>query len=407
MAIKEQTEDRALEAAIRMYQRVAEGRGGKLTKAHMALLRDNPCDSVDIDHAEAIFQNPPRKTGREASNDNDGDKPRREYEKPVLGAHYDPRTNPAPVRMTMRELMSSTFNPREYIVDELLPVGCIILVGAPKVGKSWFVYQLARCIDAGRKFLGRDVKQGRVIYFALEDGMERLQHRALMQKLDGCDEFSDDLVLQIELEKANQGGMDELRRFLQDNADTKLVIIDVLKMFRSDRKGKSNAYDDDYADIKPIQALAREFGCCIIIVHHTNKGNEKAVDPFDRISGTGGIAGAADGTILLVPDGERRMGIYGRGRDFREFDLPLSFNADDCIWEIDTSDRDAPDDSNYGDVTKSILKALERENGNPITPTLLGHMIGVERKIVSVKLGILEKSGKAVKADRGQWVIGR
>jgi len=60
----------------------------------------------------------------------------------------------------------------------------------------------------------------------------------------------------------------------------------------------------------------------ILILHHLRK-TEADEDPLDQISGTTGLAGAADTAIVLQRDRTGRAILYGRGRDVEEFELAL------------------------------------------------------------------------------------
>ena len=76
------------------------------------------------------------------------------------------------------ELQTMTFQPLKFLLPGLVPEGASLLVSRPKLGKSWFVLDIAIAIAAGRFTLGqRKPVQGDVLYLALEDGPRRLQRR--------------------------------------------------------------------------------------------------------------------------------------------------------------------------------------------------------------------------------------
>jgi len=311
--------------------------------------------------------------------------------------------NPAiPKRLSARELMKLQFPPKREIIKDIIPAGCIILVGAPKVGKSWFVLQAATAVASGSDFLGSPTEQGDVLYLALEDGFARLQSRLMMQAQGAIDDMPEGFDLQTEIPLADKGGLAAIEEWLEGHPKASLVIVDVLKMFRATRSAKTNPYDQDYADIRPLTALAHKYKVAIIVVHHTNKGSASAIDPFDRVSGTGGISGAADGTLILAPDEAGTIGLYGRGRDFQEFDRAIQLQPETCTWSVDA---DAPiRDRNMGDAANAILRAL-RDADEPMSPTLIGQAADLDRVTVSQKLAALEKKGSVRKAGRGQWEL--
>src|ERR1039458_1323866 len=60
----------------------------------------------------------------------------------------------------------------QFLVDGFLPAKSIgIAAGDSTIGKSPLAYQLGLCVAAGVPFLGRSTKQGRVVYFDLENSI--------------------------------------------------------------------------------------------------------------------------------------------------------------------------------------------------------------------------------------------
>lgn len=64
--------------------------------------------------------------------------------------------------VTMPELMETRFRIRPAVVDGLLPAGTYLLAGAPKIGKSFLVLQMAYQVSMGAPFLGFSSRQGTV-----------------------------------------------------------------------------------------------------------------------------------------------------------------------------------------------------------------------------------------------------
>ena len=69
--------------------------------------------------------------------------------------------------MTMPELMETRFRVRPAVIEGLLPAGTYLLAGAPKIGKSFLVLQMAYQVSMGAPFLGFSSRQGTVLYLAL------------------------------------------------------------------------------------------------------------------------------------------------------------------------------------------------------------------------------------------------
>ena len=56
--------------------------------------------------------------------------------------------------VSMTELYQTTFDSRPSIIDGLLDAGAYLLVGSPKIGKSFLVAQIAYHVSTGQKLCG-------------------------------------------------------------------------------------------------------------------------------------------------------------------------------------------------------------------------------------------------------------
>ena len=193
--------------------------------------------------------------------------------------------------MTMPELMETRFRVRPAVIDGLLPAGTYLLAGAPKIGKSFLVLQMAYQVSMGAPFLGFSSRQGTVLYLALEDTCERLQKRlAQMTEQD-----SEHLILSVFSETLDEGLTERLSDFWSEHTDTVLIIIDTLQRVRG-RTPDNGSYAADYDTLARLKEFSDTYGVTVLVVHHTRK--EGAEDVFNMISGTNGLMGAADGALL-------------------------------------------------------------------------------------------------------------
>lgn len=71
--------------------------------------------------------------------------------------------------MSMTELYDTVFQSRPPLIDGLLYPGTYLFVGAPKLGKSFLMAQLAYHISTGTPLWNYTVRKGTVLYLALED----------------------------------------------------------------------------------------------------------------------------------------------------------------------------------------------------------------------------------------------
>ena len=231
--------------------------------------------------------------------------------------------------MTMPELMETRFPLRPAVIEGLLPAGTYLLAGAPKIGKSFLVLQMAYQVSMGEPFLGFSSRQGTVLYLALEDTYERLQKR-LSQMTDSD---SPKLKLSVISETLEEDLTERLRLFLLHEADTVLIVIDTLQRIRG-RTPDSGSYAADYDTLARLKEFSDTYGVTVLVVHHTRK--EGAEDVFNTISGTNGLMGAADGALLLHKDKRTASDAVLEvvGRDQPQLRLHLRFAAAHLCWEL-------------------------------------------------------------------------
>lgn len=192
-------------------------------------------------------------------------------------------------------LLEQDFPELSYIVDGIIPEGLTILAAAPKIGKSWLVLGIAVAVSTGRPVLGCvPTKAVPVLYLALEDGPRRLQKR--LQTL-GATSLNEDLQFMNEVPGGQLGAA--IKTFMDRHAgENPLVILDTLGKIKPPAVTGETQYDRDYRVISQLKRFAdADPGSSIIVVHHTRKMD--GADFLDAVSGTQGIAGAAD-TILLL-----------------------------------------------------------------------------------------------------------
>lgn len=144
--------------------------------------------------------------------------------------------------ISMTELYDTVYPPRRPIVDNLLYSGTYLFVGAPKIGKSFFMAQLAYTVATGLTLWEYEVHQGTVLYLALEDDYARLQRR--LSRMFGVEE-TDNLYFATQA-KSVVGGLDEqLEEFVKAHPTVRLIIIDTLQKVR-EVSGECYSYASDY-----------------------------------------------------------------------------------------------------------------------------------------------------------------
>lgn len=131
--------------------------------------------------------------------------------------------------LSMNELYETAYDSRPPLIDGSLYPGTYLFVGAPKIGKSFFMAQLAYHISKGLPLWDYPVRKGTVLYLALEDDFRRLQKRLF--KMFETDS-TDNLKFAISAKQIGNGLDEQLKGFVRDNPDTRLIIIDTLQKVR-------------------------------------------------------------------------------------------------------------------------------------------------------------------------------
>ena len=169
-----------------------------------------------------------------------------------------------------------------------------------------------------------------VLYLSLEDTQRRIKDRLY----NLTDSAPDNLYFAVTSGLIGGGLEEQITDFLTEHPATKLVIIDTLQKVRDSKgsAGKAGMYGNDYDDISSIMRIADGFNIAILLVHHLRKLQDSD-DPFNDVSGSTGIIGAADTNFILR---RKRSGnaatLLVSGRDVEYQELTLQFN--DLVWEL-------------------------------------------------------------------------
>jgi len=236
-------------------------------------------------------------------------------------------------------LLYTSLNESEFIIEEILPVGLHIFCGAPKVGKSWLMLDLCIKVSKGEELWNLKTKQCDVLYLALEDTYQRLQKRLF--KL--TDEIDSNFHIAIESNKITNGLVVQLEQALKQYSNIRLVVIDTLQKVR--KQSNDINYSADYGEISLLKSFADKNKIAVILVHHLRKQDDS--DVFNKISGTAGIMGSSDTTFILEKksrdDSVATLFVTGRDVEYQTFTLRF----EDCKWNL---------------IERSFQKELEIKN---------------------------------------------
>lgn len=260
-------------------------------------------------------------------------------------------TNDELQTVSMTELYDTVYPPKIPIVDGLIYAGTYLFVGAPKVGKSFFMAQLGYHVSMGMELWNYPVRKGTVLYLALEDDYARLQKR-LSRMFDM--ESSENFYFATQSKNLNEGLEEQLNRFVKEHTDARLIIIDTLQKVR-EVGGDKFSYASDYEIVTKLKAFSDAHGICLLVVHHTRK--MESSDSFDMISGTNGLLGAADGAFVMQKEKrtDNKAVLEVAGRDQQDQRLLLDFDREQCIWKLTKAETEL-----WKEPTDPILEAVAK-----------------------------------------------
>ena len=153
--------------------------------------------------------------------------------------------------MTMNQIYETVYESRRPIIENLLYPGAYLFVGAPKVGKSFFMAQLAYHVSVGLPLWDYKTHPGTVLYLALEDDYRRIQER--LYRMFGVD-GTDNLHFATFAKSLATGLFEQLKRFVKEHPGTNLIIIDTLQKIREVNNDRYS-YANDYEIIGQLKAL--------------------------------------------------------------------------------------------------------------------------------------------------------
>lgn len=327
---------------------------------------------------------------RERGTCNDCERARREEEAAQWDAAHDAATvtgDALAATFSAEWLMRQSFPAVAYVVPGMISEGLTLLVGAPKVGKSWMVLAVASAVARGSHALGsiRLDSPRPVLYMALEDGPRRLQNR--MRTLE--EEGSTGLHFATSVHRDDV--LNVVSAFIDRHRDERpVVLLDTLGKVMPPALPGENDYQRDYRVGSALKATMDNVpGSAVIVVHHTNKAVHD--DFLNAVSGTQGLAGAADTIVLLRRERTKATGVLSvTSRDAAEGEYQVVLNG--MRWELDGGNlaearaalAETRATSNLGERSAAVLRFVN-ENPAGVTPADVNEALGIEDANLQLK----------------------
>lgn len=270
-----------------------------------------------------------------------------------------------PLFTAVHELLG-TIKPIDWLVEGYLENDALgMLFGPSGGGKSFVAVSLACSIATGTPWFGMKVKQGAVFYIAGE-GHQGLARRFSAwsksnKKQIGKDTplFKSNKAVLMLNDQSAQKVKDEVRRLSEETGHVpSLIVIDTLA--RNFGDGDENKQQDANRFIEAMDEIRREFGCHVLVVHHS--GHE-----MDRARGSSVLKAAMDQELHVKGSNGRLELLVTKMKD-AEIPVPKKFKItklglgvfDDCEVEITGA---------YLEIDGNPLefKVGTRQNGGDIT----------------------------------------
>jgi hypothetical protein len=238
---------------------------------------------------------------------------------------------------TLNCINTSEVIEKRPVVDGLLYPGAWLVVGRPKIGKSWLLLQMAlACAEAG-SFLGYNCARSEVLAIFSEDDDSRIKSR--LTALGVADApanvhvINQRLLTELAKKFADRYTFVEfLNIWLDAHRDVRLVIIDTEVTVRQVWAGE-RAQDDgpritlsDYKQTRAFDEIALRWQIAILLTNHASKRKGEWVDIHEIINRSNTALAGCSGSIALAdpPDADpldpttktRILGI--RGRDLKD-----------------------------------------------------------------------------------------
>jgi AAA domain len=293
-----------------------------------------------------------------------------------------------------------------YTVPGLMPAGLGIVAAPPKAGKSLLILDWLLAVAAGGQALGAlPVGPARdVLYLALEDGDRRLQARCrhlLAPREEIPARFR--YILTVPPGQVLAVLHDALGR----HPHTALIVLDTLGRIMPLPLAGETTYQRDYRVAVALKHIAdAHHGLTIVVIHHTRKAVSD--DFIDTISGTHGLAGAAD-TILTLARGRGKSDgiIRVTGRDVLESDYAVTFH--NGVWALD---GDTPREARANVARRAENAALSGRSAE-ILDFIRHYPDGATAKQITDKFGKdagtylrrLLASERLTKPERGLYMV--
>jgi len=188
------------------------------------------------------------------------------------------------------------------IIEGLLRVGEVLLIGSSsKHGKSWLVGCLIWAAIAGSYWLGKSVKQGKVLLIdnELKRGELDWRHSMIAKELQYTPQPGDLTIIRRRGKSCDvQAIQFQLEQSGIDWSEYSLIVIDAI--YKTIPDGKSENDNEAMGKLmNTLQGIAESTGVPVVGVHHSTKGSQGDKAVLDVFAGAGSFGRSLDSAVVI------------------------------------------------------------------------------------------------------------
>lgn len=299
----------------------------------------------------------------------------------------------------LRRADIDSINYPRWVVEGVLPAEAVSMVyGRSGSGKSFWALDMALCIVTGRKWNGRAVRPGPVVYVAGEGTSGYKARLEAWEKKHGV--RAEEFCLRPKPVRLWRNP-ENVQRFLDDVTEAKvrpvLVVFDTLGTCLGGANENDNGQMRELLD--SAEDIGREWGAAVLFIHHTPKAGEGArgaqalqdgVAMHAHLHGDGTTYGTLTCTKQkdAAPFAPIRRTLYtvsvGNGTESLTF-------ADEY--------KTGPRDSTKRRVSWTDIRALLLQSSSPMTPKMVAEALQMRREAAYQQLVRAEKRGEVSRLE--------
>jgi len=249
---------------------------------------------------------------------------------------------------TGNEIADEYEAPDEIVEDLITSSTLAMLYGESHSGKTFFAIALAAAVNSGQTFFGKHTDKGNVLYLATEAPRtvrDRLQAIKRYQETD----LSNFYVVPMPLNfYTNSGDVVDIVNLCKEIGNIRLIVGDTLA--RMSAGANENTGEDMGPVMEKFDAVARETGASVLIIHHSGKNKERGS------RGWSGMPAHIDAEIEITSDEQgrktakvskqRELGTTGMEIPFKLISVEMGIGKfgsmkTSCIVEEDDEERQA------------------------------------------------------------------